>query len=88
MTGFSDTIFNGTPLPAALPNAPGCNVLAAPTVTSFTVTSPGGTASAPFAVPNDNSFVGTLLFHQWAVLDGANALGIVVSNGGRATVGN
>jgi len=89
MTGLSDTVFNGTPLPAALPNAPGCDILAAPSVTFFTVTSGVGTANDSLAVPNNNSFVGLVIFHQWAVLDvAANTLGIVVSNAGRATVGN
>ena len=66
-----------------------CDILAAPSVTFFTVTSGVGTANDSLAVPNNNSFVGLVIFHQWAVLDvAANTLGIVVSNAGRATVGN
>ena len=56
--------------------------------TLFVVTSPTGTASTSFSVPNDVSFVGVALYHQWAVLDAVNSLGIVVSNGGRALAGN
>ncbi|MEC7584729.1 MAG: hypothetical protein VYE77_10455 [Planctomycetota bacterium] len=88
LSGLSDTTYNGTPLPAALPNAPSCNILAAPSVTSFALTSPTGTASSTFSVPNNSAFAGIVLYHQWAVLDPANDLGIVVSNGGRATAGN
>ena len=88
LTGFSDTIFNGTPLPAALPDAPGCNILAAPEVTSFTLTSASGSASSSFSIPNNNALTGFELFHQWAVLDPANTLGMVVTEGGKARVGN
>ncbi|MEC7583657.1 MAG: hypothetical protein VYE77_05015, partial [Planctomycetota bacterium] len=87
MTGFSNTTYNGAVLPAGLPNAPGCDVLVAPQVTQFMVTTPSGTASVPFSVPNDPSFVGAELYHQWAVLDAVNTLGIVVSEGGIAIVG-
>jgi hypothetical protein len=31
--------------------------------------------------------MGLNVFHQWAVLDTVNALGIVVSDAGKATVG-
>ena len=88
LSGLSDTAFNGTPLPAPLPDAPGCSILAAPAVTSFTVTSAAGNASSSFSVPNNSAFAGIAIFHQWAVLDAANDLGIVVSNAGRATAGN
>jgi hypothetical protein len=31
--------------------------------------------------------MGAEVFHQWAVLDAVNALGIVVSDAGKATLG-
>jgi hypothetical protein len=53
------------------------------------VTSGTGAASSTILVPNSAGLIGAVLFHQWAVLDApANALGIVVSNAGRAAVGN
>ena len=87
MTGFSNTTYNGAVLPAGLPDAPGCLVLVAPQVTQFMVTTPGGTANASFTVPNDAGLIGAELYHQWAVLDSVNTLGIVVSEGGIAIVG-
>ncbi|MCR9244969.1 MAG: hypothetical protein NXI31_08045 [bacterium] len=88
MSGFSDQNYQGTPLPAPIPNAPGCNVLASPDATQLVFTSAAGTASSTFNMPNSASFVGVDLFHQWAVLDAVNAIGIVVSDAGRATLGN
>ena len=46
-----------------------------------------GTASGTINVPNAPSLMGLPVYHQWAVLDSVNALGIVVSDAGRATVG-
>ena len=88
MTGLSNTTHNGAALPFALPDAPGCDLLVAPDVTQFMVTTPGGGASAALAIPNNVGFVGAAIFHQWAVLDAVNGLGMVVSAGGIATVGN
>jgi len=87
LTGLSDSLHNGTPLPYALPNAPGCAILAAPQTTLLRFTSPTGAASASFALPNSPAYIGLEMFHQWAVLDAANALGIVVSNAGKARLG-
>jgi hypothetical protein len=88
-SGVSDTAWSGGALPAALPGAPGCDLLVSPEVLAAVVTSPTGAASASIGVPNSAGLVGVVLFHQWAVLDGAaNTLGIVTTNAGRATVGN
>ncbi len=87
MTGLSDSTYNSTPLPYALPNAAGCALLAAPMSTTFTFTSANGTATHSMTVPNSPSYIGLDLFHQWAVLDPANGLGIVVSDAGKAHVG-
>ena len=87
MTGFSDSLYQTTPLPTPLPGAPGCQILAAPDSTQFMSTNGSGAASAPFVVPNDPSYIGLPLFHQWALLDPANSLGIVVSDAGKGQVG-
>ncbi len=60
----------------------------APASNAFTVTDGSGNANLSFNVPNNGSLAGLVLFHQWAVLDNANNLGIVTSNAGRALVGN
>ena len=86
VSGLSDTSWNGTPLPIPLVGAPGCNLYAAPQVLQLFVTGGAGTASAPFNIPASSANVGVSLYHQWAVLDTANPLGIVVSNAGRATI--
>ena len=53
------------------------------------ITDPAGTGTFSIAVPNDASLVGLELFHQWGVIDPTvNPLGIVMSNAGRALVGN
>ncbi len=88
LTGLSDTVYNGQPLPYALPNAAGCAILVSPDTTRLAVTTTTGAATLPLAVPNAAAFIGFELLHQWAVLDPANALGIVVSNAGRASIGN
>jgi hypothetical protein len=73
-------------LPIPLVGAPGCDIYAAPQVLQLFVTSGAGTASAPFIVPPTPANIGLSLYHQWAVLDPANPLGIVVSEAGRATI--
>ncbi len=89
LTGFSDAAIGATPLPAPLPGAPGCNLLVSADATKLLFTSATGTASDSIAVPNDPSFIGIDLFHQWAVLDPTvNTLGIVVSDAGRARLGD
>ena len=89
LSGLSDTSFQGTPLPAALPFAPGCNILVAPDALNSVVTSATGTASAPIVVPNSPSLSGFTAFHQWVVLDAAaNQAGLVVSNASSVTVGS
>ena len=52
------------------------------------ITSATGTASDSIAVPNSASYLGVELFHQWAVFDAVNPLGIIVSDAGKARIGN
>ncbi len=86
LTGLTDTAYQGTPLPAPIPGAPGCDIYAAPEVTQLILTSGIGTAASLFHVPNDPGFVGVDLFHQWAILDAVNPVGIVVSDAGQASI--
>ena len=86
-SGLSDSVYQGSPLPLSLPGAPGCNVLAAPAVTAVELISATGSADSSVVVPNNASLMGIQVFHQWAVLDTVNALGIVVSDAGKATLG-
>lgn len=88
-SGLSDTTWSGGLLPAALPGAPGCDLLVDPIVLTAYVTSATGTATGAITVPNTAGLVGTDVFHQWVVLDGpANAIGLVTSNAARARIGN
>ena len=86
VTGLSDTVFNGSSLPLALPGAPSCDLLVSADVTSVFSTGGNGAANAAFSVPSSTSNIGLEVFHQWAVLDAVNSLGVVVSDAGRATI--
>ncbi|MCR9245482.1 MAG: choice-of-anchor B family protein [bacterium] len=87
VTGFSDQVFNGTQLPAAIPGAPGCDIYAAPQATLLTFTNGAGEGNASFNVPNSGAYAGLEMFHQWAILDPTvNSIGIVVSDAGKATI--
>ncbi|MGK0157046.1 MAG: hypothetical protein ACI9SE_004022 [Neolewinella sp.] len=74
-------------LPVMLPGAPGCSVYAAPETTQAELISATGDASATFMVPNSAGLIGLDVFHQWAVLDTVNALNLVVSDAGKASIG-
>ncbi|MEC8251782.1 MAG: S8 family serine peptidase [Planctomycetota bacterium] len=87
LSGLSDSIYQGAALPAALPGAPGCELQASADVSSVELVSPTGAASSTISVPNSASLMGLPVYHQWAVLDTVNPLGIVVSDAGKATVG-
>ncbi|MCB9877597.1 MAG: S8 family serine peptidase [Planctomycetes bacterium] len=73
--------------PVALPGAPGCQLLISPDLQLVAVVSPAGDASFAIPVPAQAGLVGVSLFHQWAVLDPGNALGLVLSNGAQAKIG-
>jgi hypothetical protein len=88
LSGLSDASHMGTPLPWPLPGAPGCDLRVAPEVADAVTVGTAGSADRSFAVPNLSSLIGISLYHQWVVFDPANALGLVVSEGGRATIGN
>lgn len=86
VTGFSDTTYQGTPLPISLPGAPGCDIYASPDVLQLFATDAAGTASTTINVPGTPNYIGGSLFHQWAVADAVNPLGIVVSRAAKATI--
>ena len=86
VSGISDSTSSAGPLPLALPGAPGCNLLVSDEVLDLRITSSLGTANRLFSIPSSTAYVGVELFHQWAVLDNVNSLGVVVSEAGKATV--
>ncbi|MFK7742751.1 MAG: LVIVD repeat-containing protein [Planctomycetota bacterium] len=86
VSGFSDSIFSGGALPLPLPGAPGCDLLVSPDVLDLYITDASGMAAATFNIPASPANIGFSLYHQWAVVDGINTLGIVVSDAGRATI--
>ena len=89
VSGLDDQIFQGLPLPLALPNAPGCELLVSADVLQTAGVTASGDAQGAIGVPNNPSFVGLSVFHQWLVWDpGVNLLSVVASNGGTATVQN
>ncbi len=82
LTGFSDTMYQSSPLPFELSNfgAPGCRMLVAPDSTTLVL---GGSGSAvwPLAIPNNPVLAGTRFWNQFASLDAAaNTLGLAFSN--------
>lgn len=89
VSGLSDQVSQGLPLPLPLPGAPGCELLVAADVLEVAITDANGDASSPIAVPNQQNLLGLELFHQWAIWDPTvNNLNIVMSNGGVAKIGN
>ena len=86
VSGLSDAVYNGSPLPLALPGAPGCDLFVSGDVTSVYNTNANGAANATFSIPSSTANIGLNVFHQWAVLDAVNSFGVVVSDAGRATI--
>ena len=87
--GFSNTAYNGLPLPLPLDTLgmPGCSLLASPDILTPVFGLP--TASGSLSVPNTLTLYGLPFFNQAFALDAtANALGITTSNAGAAIVGN
>ena len=87
--GFDNTMWGALRLPLRLDpyGAPGCQLLTDYRVVLNATTGALGTASLPIPIPNDPTLVGLVFFNQFAAADTANALGIVTSNGGQATIG-
>jgi hypothetical protein len=88
--GPSSTSWHGIPLPFDLATlgAPGCQVLAAGNQVDVLATDPSGAGRLRFVFPVDPNLFGRAFYNQFVVYDpGANALGFVVSQGGRGTIG-
>lgn len=89
--GGSDATWGGVALPWSLAGlgAPGCSLLASPDLTLALSTNALGGTVWSLVVPVIPELFGITLFTQWAVIDpGANALGLVLSNAGAATLGD
>lgn len=87
--GLSNTVSGGLPLPLDLTaiGMPGCNLLADPLVTQVAVGA-GTTAIWQFAIPNQPSLIGFVVYGQGFSLDpNANAFGFTASNGARMKIG-
>ena len=89
--GFSTTTWMGQ---IALPfdltglGAPGCSVLVDLRAGAALTTDAAGAAALPVSVPNQRSLLGMQFAAQWVVTDpAANALGLITSGGGLATIG-
>jgi len=68
--------------------APGCTGLAMPLIQVFLQSSTQGTFSLPVKVPNDTKLLGNSAYIQWWAVDlQQNALGVIVSDGVKLTVG-
>ena len=89
VSGLSNQVNSGAPLPLALPGAPGCDLLVSTDSTAVEFVDAQGQAQSAVPVPNSQALTGLAIFHQWAVWDpSVNALSIVMSDGAVATVGN
>jgi hypothetical protein len=87
--GLSNTSSGGLPLPLDLAaiGMPGCNLLADPLVTEVAVGT-GSSATWAFAIPNQPSLVGFVVYGQGFSLDpSANAFGFTATNGARMKLG-
>jgi hypothetical protein len=88
--GFSDKLWAALPLPFDLTpiGAPGCKLLASGETMGGLVTSATGTAKMTFLIPNISALGGLMLFNQFIVSDPTvNTLQVVLSNGGKMTLG-
>jgi hypothetical protein len=87
--GFSDQTSLLGPLPLSLApyGMPGCTLLASSEVFLLMPAS-AGSSTMTTSLPNDAGFVGLLQYYQGCSIDtGANAAGLVSSNGLRALIG-
>lgn len=88
--GFSDSTWNGIPLPADLTpiGFTGCQVWVAPAIDAA-LSNVGGTAAWNTAIPMNSFYLGTDLYFQAAVLaPGWNPAGFILSNAGHGVIGN
>ncbi len=91
LLGASSKAWGRLPLPLDLKSlgAPGCFLLASPALLIATATDSSGNASMKIPLPNNTKLDGVILYTQFLVFDkSANAFGMVVSRGGKATIGS
>jgi hypothetical protein len=91
LTGASDQVWLGRQLPFDLApfGAPGCFVLTSTNVVLGIPVSSEGTGIVHLSVPFERSLIGVAVFHQALTFDPPrNPLGVVLSNGLRAVIGN
>lgn len=82
LTGLARTSIDLTPLGAV-----GCNLLSSGELQIGLPVNSGGSALLAITVPNLAVLVSQRLYQQFGVADPINALGIVATNGGLATIG-
>lgn len=89
IVGFSNSQAGGVPLPAPLPNAPGCFLLVSLDNTMLGYPpNPSQSQSFALPIPGITPLLGTSLFTQGVVIDYfANPLGIAFSAGLRLVIG-
>lgn len=88
-TGFSRTnwLGFGLPLNLAMAGAPLCDILTSAAINEARATDPLGSADLGFVVPIDPTLMGGRFYQQWVIIDlTANALGIVLSDGGEGRI--
>jgi hypothetical protein len=86
--GWSNTSWNGAPLPAPVAGAPGCLVRIDPAATVFGLALNDGTRSYGINAPNTTTMIGLVLHSQYFVFDpSANALQLTASGAIRTTIG-
>ena len=88
--GGSRQQWNGLPLPFDLGalGATGCNLVAAGHIQLGAQADSAGQAEVALQIPDDVKLRGVGFYSQWLVFDPANPIGVVVSNGARAVVGD
>lgn len=88
--GLSNTKWGGfdLPLPLDAAGAPGCTLMTSSEFTSAGTTNGSGQASVNVTIPSDPRLLGITFYNQWVVADQRNALGVVLSNAMRVSVGD
>jgi len=87
--GVSDKQWGAFNLPLDLsPVAPGCKLLASLDLMIGILTDAQGKAKTPVPLPNNTAFLGVDFFHQYIIVEPVNSLGLIFSNGGKATIGD
>ncbi|MCA8972675.1 MAG: hypothetical protein KDC95_23005, partial [Planctomycetes bacterium] len=89
--GFSNTTWGALTLPfdMSVLGARSCTLLVSIDLVFAVATDASGNASLPVSIPNITSLVNAQYYNQCMVLDAAaNSLGLVMTNGGAATIGD